>query len=341
MNKENLYRIVIKPIPEEVERPIWSVMIPTYNCARYLRETLASVLSQAPGSEVMQIEVIDDCSTEDDPEKVVKELGGDRVVFYRQPQNVGNRKNFQTCLERSRGKLIHLLHGDDCVRNGFYTKMQKAFAENPEIGAAFCRCINMDEHGHWQNISPLEQPESGILNNWLERLVEMQRISTPSMVVRREVYEKLGAFDFRLPWTEDWEMWVRIAAHFPVWYEVEPLAVYRTMRPGSLSKSCGPNGEIYQDIRRAINIFSSYLPETISEKLTTKSRENWAMVALRNASGLIAMGDISSAIIQIREGLKCSQSFRVIRLSVNLLIKAIIKWLWSKIHQGMSFKLVK
>lgn len=341
MTEQDPNRAVIVPLPEGTPRTIWSVMIPTYNCARYLRETLTSVLSQDLGSDVMQIEVIDDCSTEDDPEKVVKEIGGDRVIFYRQPQNVGNRKNFQTCLERSHGKLIHLLHGDDCVREGFYQKMQKAFTENPEIGAAFCRSINMDEHGHWQNISPLEQSESGILNNWLERLVEMQRISTPSMVVRREVYEKLGAFDFRLPWAEDWEMWVRIAAHYPVWYEVEPLAVYRTMRPGSLSKSCGPNGEIYQDIRRAIDIFTSYLPPTISEELTTKSRENWAMVALTNARSLIAIGDIPRAMIQIREGLKCNQSFRVISFSASLLIKAKIKWIWSKVYSAMSAKSIK
>ena len=334
MNNEQ-YRQPIAPIPEGVPRPLWSVMIPTYNCARYLRETLASVLAQDPGSDVMQIEVVDDCSTEDDPLKVVQELGGGRVGFYRQLENVGNRKNFQTCLERSRGKLIHLLHGDDCVRDGFYRKMQTALEENPEVGAAFCRCINMDERGHWQNISPLEQPESGILSNWLERLVENQRISTPSIVVRREIYEKLGAFDLRLPWTEDWEMWVRIAAHYPMWYEVEPLALYRTMRPGSLSESCGRNGKIYEDIRRAIDIFKSYLPETIAEKLTSKSRESWALVALTNARGLVAMGDIPGAMIQMREGIKCSQSFRVIKLAVSVLPRAGYRWILQKVSKGI------
>src|SRR6266478_3592096 len=73
------YRAVIPPVTGEGPRPLWSVMIPTHDCAGYLRETLASVLRQDPGPEVMQIEVVDDHSTRDDPETVVRELGKGRV----------------------------------------------------------------------------------------------------------------------------------------------------------------------------------------------------------------------------------------------------------------------
>src|SRR6478672_3132690 len=191
MDEQNSYRPKITSIPEGVIRPLWSVMIPTYNCANYLRETLASVLAQDPGPDLMQIEVLDDHSTKDDPAAVVEELGCGRVGFYQQPQNVGHTKNFQTCLERSRGTLIHLLHGDDCVRNGFYQKLERAFDKKPEIGAAFCRHIWMDEQSHWQVVTKLEQSESGVLSNWLERIAVEQCIQTPSIVVRRDVYEKL------------------------------------------------------------------------------------------------------------------------------------------------------
>ena len=67
-------------------RPLWSVMIPTFHCARFLRQTLESVLSQDPGPDVMQIEVIDDCSTQDDPESVVRAIAGERVHFFQQPK---------------------------------------------------------------------------------------------------------------------------------------------------------------------------------------------------------------------------------------------------------------
>jgi len=64
--------------------PLWSVVIPTFHCARFLRQTLESMLSQGPGPDVMQIEVIDDCSTQDDPESVVRAAAGERVHFCRQ-----------------------------------------------------------------------------------------------------------------------------------------------------------------------------------------------------------------------------------------------------------------
>jgi glycosyltransferase involved in cell wall biosynthesis len=72
-------------------------MIPTYNCAHYLRETLASVLAQDLGPEKMQIEVVDDCSTLDNPAAVVKELGRGRVEFYRQPKNQGYIRSKHAC----------------------------------------------------------------------------------------------------------------------------------------------------------------------------------------------------------------------------------------------------
>jgi len=124
------YRLSVAPVPKGVERPFWSVMIPTYNCANYLRETLASVLAQDMRSEMMQIMVIDDHSTKDDPEAVVREIGNGRVEFYRQEVNVGHVRNFQTCLEKSRGRVVHQLHGDDLVCNGFYDALVKHTKQN-------------------------------------------------------------------------------------------------------------------------------------------------------------------------------------------------------------------
>jgi glycosyltransferase involved in cell wall biosynthesis len=67
--------------PPKGDTPIWSVMIPVYNGVRQLAQALDSVVAQGFDEREMQIEVVDDCSTHDDPESVVKAIYGGRVSF--------------------------------------------------------------------------------------------------------------------------------------------------------------------------------------------------------------------------------------------------------------------
>ena len=329
MNEQDHYIETITQVPEKIARPLWSVMIPTYNCANYLRETLSSVLAQDPGTDVMQIEVVDDHSTQDDPEAVVRELAGDRVSFYRQPENVGHVRNFTTCLQRSRGKLIHLLHGDDCVREGFYRKMQQTFDTQPQIGAAFCRHIFMDENGHWQHLSDILQPQSGEIDNWLEKIVSKQYIQAPSIVVQREVYEKLGSFDNRFHfYYEDWEMWVRIATRYPVWYEVEPLAIYR-IHSASNTGHTVRTGKNMQEIRCGLEIVKSYLPKYLPQSAVDRSidanKKNSAIFAIGTAHNMLMIGDLNAAIAQVQEAFKCNISPKIIITLFYFIAKAGLK----------------
>lgn len=335
MSNVHSYRAAIFPVTATESRPLWSVMIPTYNCASFLRQTLTSVMAQDPGAEMMQIQVVDDHSTLDDPETVVRELGQGRVGFYRQPQNVGHTSNFATCLQRSRGHLIHLLHGDDCVLDGFYATLQNAFTEHPEIGAAFCRQIYMNEQGHWQEFSTLEQTQSGTLPNWLERIAIHQRIQTPSIVVRRSVYEQLGGFDHRISWAEDWEMWVRIAAQYPVWYEPKPLAAYRIHSSSSTGRHAY-TGENIRDLVRAIEIIKPYLPQASAQKLSQRSREHWAFYAQWSAYQMLAQGKLDGAITQVREGIRCGRSLKVSLAMLPLLAKVGIRWIIQKFQPVLS-----
>ncbi|MDQ4077908.1 MAG: glycosyltransferase family 2 protein [Chloroflexota bacterium] len=346
MDTGHVHRATIPPVSTDVPRPLWSVMIPTYNCATYLRETLVSVLAQDPGPRMMQIEVVDDHSTLDDPAAVVAELGHGRVEFYRQERNVGYIHNFETCLKRARGHLIHLLHGDDYVREGFYRKLQCAFTKHPEIGAAFCRHIYMDAHGHWQTISSLEQPESGLLADWLERIASGQRIATPSIVVRRDVYEELGGFDCRIVRCgEDWEMWVRIATRYPVWYEVEPLAVYRVKHSNSLTGGA-TIGELVRDMRKATEIIESYLPSylpaTTAHESLSRAREMYAFWALSDARRLLRDGDVINALIQTREAIHCHHSPKVMGSTISLIPAVVLSWIRQMIYQqAISLKRVQ
>ncbi|HET7897246.1 MAG TPA: glycosyltransferase, partial [Flavisolibacter sp.] len=233
--------------------------IPVYNCAAYLSDTLQSVLVQDMGEALMQIEVVDDCSTDADVQALVQQIGGGRVLYYRQRENVGSLRNFETCLNRAQGVYVHLLHGDDRVRPGFYQKISSLFERFPAAGAAFCRYSFIDSNGELIKERFREANEDGLLQNWLLRIAERQAIQFAAMVVRREVYEKVGSF-YGMTHGEDWEMWVRIAKYYPVAYTPELLADYRT-HDRSLTWFDLVNGNISTYIDRAINAIQEHVPE--------------------------------------------------------------------------------
>jgi glycosyltransferase involved in cell wall biosynthesis len=101
------------------------------------------VLSQAPRPEEIQIEVIDDCSTKDDPEAVVREVGKACVVFHRKPKNEGAIANFNTCIERSRGELVHILPGDDWILPDFYKTIEQTAEKFPDCALYAARQFSL------------------------------------------------------------------------------------------------------------------------------------------------------------------------------------------------------
>jgi glycosyltransferase involved in cell wall biosynthesis len=257
--------IKLKPISNDVKRPLWSVLIPTHNCAHYLKETLISVLQQYPGEDKMEIIVIDDYSTLDDPESVVKQYGQGCVQFIRQKQNVGKVKNYETGLQASKGIYIHQLHGDDKVRPGFYATMEELLKKYPDAGAAFSRTIYIDHQGRWTGLTGMVENTEGIVPNMLERLYIEQLIQTPSMVVKREVYVNIGCFDRRLNCMEDREMWIRIANSYPIINCNEVLAEYRSHSANATNETF-IDGSALDTQSLLSEIINAYLPQNLVQK---------------------------------------------------------------------------
>ena len=265
----------IAPVPDGVARPLWSVMIPSYNCIKYLTEAIESVLAQAPPEADMQIEVIDDHSTDGDIEALVRPVGKGRVGFYRQSFNVGSLRNFETCINRSKGQLLHILHGDDKVKPGFYNVVASLFNTYPKIGAAFTRCteIDSDSHDLWDSHPIINAP--GIIDGWLDKIAVGQLLQPPSIVVKRSVYEYLGGF-FAVHYGEDWEMWARIASKYPVAYTTECVACYRVHK-NSITRRSFLSGQNIKDVATVVNIIQRYLPPQKRMRLAKKARRNFAI----------------------------------------------------------------
>lgn len=295
-------------------------MIPVYNCSQFLPETLKSVLAQGIPAQQMQIEVVDDASTDTDVEALVNEIGKGRIAYFRQPQNVGSLRNFETCINRSHGKLIHLLHGDDKVSAGYYTKMTALFERCPEAGAAFCRyrCIDELSQKVYDKKPVLQQ--DGIIPNWLQMIGERQHIQYAAISVRREVYEQLGSF-VGLTYGEDWEMWVRIARHFPVAYTPELLAEYR-YHTNSISGTKFITGEYLQDLHTTMMLIQEHLPVDNRETILKRSKRYYASYGLKIAYRLWRkLRNKKVLTTQISQVLKLHKSPTLYLLALKLLLK--------------------
>ena len=273
-------------------------MIPSYNADRHLSEAIRSVLAQDPGFDVMQIEVVDDGSAID-PTPLVRRLSDGRVTVHRHSVNRGHVATFNTCIERARGELVHLLHADDAVRPGFYERLGAALDAHPDAGAAFCRYIAIDSDGNWTGIAALEEPRAGILAGWHERIATGQRLQPPCIVVRRRVYDDIGSFDGRISsYGEDWEMWTRIAASYPVWYDPEPLALYR-VGDDSLSAAALRTGDNVRQLLLVIDINRERLPLETRAEISTRARRDTARSAIRRSVRLARSGDGRGALAQL------------------------------------------
>jgi glycosyltransferase involved in cell wall biosynthesis len=218
----------VAPLADDPARPFWSVMIPTHNCATYLRETLASVLAQDPGPAAMQIEVIDDCSTADDPAAVVAELGRGRVAFHRNSENLGPTQTFNVCIARARGRWVHILHGDDLVLPGFYDECASAIAAVPDLVMVMGPVVTIDEHGRWLSIiGPRGAHVGGVFHEFLREQALEQNAQYAGTVVKREAYERVGGFCTVFGHAQDLDMWFRVGLEGLVWCTRRPYGVFR------------------------------------------------------------------------------------------------------------------
>ncbi len=285
----------IAPVPDGEPRPTFSVMLPTYEPDHRLGRSLEAVLAQAPGPEAMQIAVVDDGSRQVDVRALVRSFDpGGRVEVHLNQRRAGLAGNWNRCLSLARGRFVHLLHQDDHVLPGFYDRLERGFRTDPGIGMAFCRSRIVDGNDRLIKTASRQQWTAGVLAGWLPRIAERQRVQTPAAVVARSVYEQLGGFRTDLCHALDWEMWVRIAAAAPVWYDPRVLAVYRRHR-GNESHRLLTSGAVWPDLLQAIELNASLLPAVDRERVRERSARWYAGSALRTVEKQLARGDLDAA----------------------------------------------
>jgi glycosyltransferase involved in cell wall biosynthesis len=295
---------VIEPVPEGVSRPLWSVMITTYNRVDYLSSALTSVLYQDPGPETMQIEVVDN-STTDIVEKLVREVGRERIQVHRIRSRITLSGAMTLSIQRARGLYVHILHDDDVVLPGFYLKLQNGLTQDSRIGAAFCRNAFIDQNDRQHSLALRVQASAGVVTGWLEQIAVRQRIQVAAIAVKRKVYEELGGFCSGLSHTADWEMWRRIASRYLYWYEPQVLAFYR-VHPSSDTSRLQRSGGNIADSRKSIEIAERFLPVEKRAALSALARKHLASKAVDTARRMLSEHEYVGAANQTLQAFRTS-----------------------------------
>jgi glycosyltransferase involved in cell wall biosynthesis len=202
--------------------PRISVVIPTYNRQDLVIEALQSVLAQAFSD--MEIIVVDDGSEDQTEEKL--QLYRDHIVYVKQAnQGVAAARN--TGIRQAHGEWICFLDSDDLWLPE-KLQVQLQFADrHPEYALIATEIQGMDATG--QPVGARKADNYTIHNGRVaEHLLFGNWIQTSTVMVRRAALETTGVFDEDVgQFGEDWLLWMRVAAQFPIYFLPQPLVCYR------------------------------------------------------------------------------------------------------------------
>jgi glycosyltransferase involved in cell wall biosynthesis len=167
--------------------PLFTVLIDTYNYGQFIEEAVRSALEQDFSAERVEVLVVDDGSTDDTAERLVK-FGG-RIRYLRK-ENGGQASAFNFGLAQARGELVALLDADDAWLPGKLARMHRALVEYPEAGMAYHRLYEwredggMGQGGHFAAIS-------GRVTESRRALLSYPMMQTSCLVFRRAALQDL------------------------------------------------------------------------------------------------------------------------------------------------------
>lgn len=230
--------------------PKVSVVIPTYNHARYLRYALDSVIHQNYANQ--EILVVDDGST-DGTAQLVKAYGS--KINYIFKENGGTPSALNLGLSLATGKYICWLSADDCMLKGKVSTQVELMESDSSLGFSYTSFVVIDAKGTKQyDVNSPYYPDK---REMVTKLMEGCFINGSSVMMRRSALETIGNFDPGLPQAHDYDLWLRFLRHYSCGFLGQFLLAYRWHGE---NMSQNPNEACSVIVReRAKQLFSEWL----------------------------------------------------------------------------------
>jgi len=204
---------------ENKSDPLVSIIIPAYNSARFLRETLDSSLNQTYTR--VEVILVNDGSTDNTPD-IVPEYSG-RIVYINQ-DNSGLSAARNIGFLASKGEYIVFLDADDVLLPHMIETLLPALLNDPSAGVAYGGYMQMDVNGMQFGGSSMDKTSGMIFRDMIQNVADMP---VGSLIIRRCVFAKSGIFDPMLCQLEDVDMWLRLAYYHKFVFVPEYIFVYR------------------------------------------------------------------------------------------------------------------
>jgi glycosyltransferase involved in cell wall biosynthesis len=260
-------------VDRENKNPLVTIVTPSFNQGRFIRETIESVLAQDYSP--IEYLVMDGGST-DETLGVLKSFG-DRF-YWASERDKGQSQAINKGWRRAQGVYLAWLNSDDIYLPGAVSKGVTFLQQHPAIGAVYGHGYHIEENGRILEPYPTEP-----FNR--QRLAETCYICQPTVFIRKSVLEKIGFLDENLHFCMDYDLWFRIARDFDFGLIPDFLACTRFYRT---TKTLGQKVQVHKEIMSVVFRHHHAVPPSwvygyghaFLEKYLTRSRphENFLFI---------------------------------------------------------------
>lgn len=235
-----------------------SVCIPVYNGERFIKKSIESVLNQTYSN--FELLIIDNCST-DDTVSIVKSFNDKRIRFIQNETNLGMIGNWNKCIKESKGKYINIVCADDRLKEDCLEKKVKMMTENDDVVFVFSGTDVIDETGK-VILKRNGLKRTGVYSGmkiFKKSLRTRNIFGEPTNVLfNKDMIDSDVIYSGDLPYSPDWEFWLRLSTFGNVGFYKESLAEFRVSTVSTTDKILKDRKKLKVDSKRFFDNVSKY-----------------------------------------------------------------------------------
>lgn len=255
--------------------PRVSIVMPTYNCAAYIPESIQSVLNQ--DFQDFELIIVDDGST-DDTENIVsyfEDVLKDRLIYIK-TENQGASQARNTALKSCRGEFIAFLDADDIWMSKKLSTQLKVFEQFSDIALVFSDALIVDASGKSFNKNYIKPWEINLPAREIYGQILAKRNFIPfsTIITKKSIINDIGVFDDAFKSSQDTDWLLRIAVKYEIKAVNETLSHYR-VHPTAISRNIGlRKHDTIAILLKNLNLETPLSP-SIKKEIRTRIAENY------------------------------------------------------------------